>query len=328
MIAVVIPTLDEERFIAPCLDCVIGQTFPFEEMDVMVVDGGSEDHTCEIVCKYHDRFPNIRLLKNPKKNQAAAFNLGVRESDAPYIIRLDAHALYKDDYIERCVEGLKSNTTRGNVGGRWQILPSDQTLWARANAILNCSRFGIGDSAYRLGAKQGCVDTVPFGAFRRDVIEKIGEMREDLPRAEDNEYNSRIRKAGYTVYFDPEIVSSYYARPTLSASCRQMYGNGAAIGFLLYADRESIALRHLVPLCFVASILIGVLLILVCPLLHLILCSGLCLYFCCDVAASFLAAKKHGWRYFLPLFLLFFCVHVSYGWGTIVGLIKGRRLCR
>ena len=327
-VAVVIPTLNEEKFIAKCIDCLITQTFPFEKIDLMVVDGGSCDKTHEIVESYQKQYQNIRYIHNPKKIQSVAFNIGVAESSAPVVIRLDAHAIYNTDYIEKCIEGLTADNTHGNVGGRCIILPFNDTLWANANAILNYSRFGIGGSAFRVGMKPDYVDSVPFGAFPRSVIEKVGDMREDLPRAEDNEYNSRIRKAGYKVYFDPEIVSSYYARPTLRTSCKQMYANGESIGHLFYVDRESIGLRHLIPLLFVVGGIGGIILSFVCWQFLYALAIGLGAYFLCDLVASLLAAKEHGWKYFLPLFIMFFCVHVSYGCGTIVGMFTGRKLKR
>lgn len=94
-IAIVIPTLNEEKFIAQCLDCVIRQTFPFTAIDLMVVDGGSNDRTKSIVEKYQKRYSNIRFIHNPGRIQSIAFNIGVENSDAPYIVRLDAHALYR-----------------------------------------------------------------------------------------------------------------------------------------------------------------------------------------------------------------------------------------
>lgn len=327
-VAVVIPTLNEEKFIEQCLNSVLQQTFPFEEMDVMVVDGGSKDRTREIVQGISQKHPNVRLIPNPGKIQSIAFNIGVKESTAPYIVRLDAHALYKPFYIEGCIQGLKGDSNRGNVGGQWDIQAQNDNICAESNAILNYSKFGIGGASYRVGAKAGNVDTVPFGAFPRTLIEKIGGMREDLPRGEDNEFNSRIHKAGYDIYFDPRIECIYYARPTLNASCKQMYANGESIGHLFYVDRESIGLRHLIPLLFVVGIIVGTLASFICFPFFYALCAGLGLYFVCDLLASIAAAKEHGLKYFLPLFVMFFCVHVSYGWGTIIGLFTGRKLKR
>lgn len=325
-VAIIIPTLNEEKFISQCLDSVINQSYPFAEMDVMVVDGGSKDKTREIVNGYHNKYRNIRLVDNPGRIQSIAFNIGVKNSTAPYIVRLDAHALYKPFYIEGCIEGLKGDTKRGNVGGQWDIQPQNNSVWAMTNAILNYCKFGIGGASYRIGAKAGNVDTVPFGAFPRALIEEIGGMRDDLPRGEDNEFNSRIHKAGFDIYFDPRIECVYYARPTLKASCKQMYANGESIGHLFYIDRESIGLRHLIPLLFVAGIICGTMASFIWFIFFYALCAGLGLYFLCDLVASFAAAKKHGWKFFLPLFCLFFCVHVSYGCGTIAGLFNGRTL--
>ena len=98
-VAVIIPTLNEEKFIARCLDSVIEQSCPFRDMDVMVVDGGSNDRTREIVEEYGRKYINIRFIHNPGRIQSIAFNIGVENSDAPYIVRLDAHALYNKDYI-------------------------------------------------------------------------------------------------------------------------------------------------------------------------------------------------------------------------------------
>ncbi len=321
-VAIIIPTLNEECFIAKCLDSVITQSYPLEYMDIVVVDGGSKDKTCEIVQEYHKMYENIRLLHNPGRIQSIAFNIGVKESSAPYIVRLDAHALYHENYIELCVKGLEEDTQRGNVGGMWNIVPQNSSIWAETNAILNHSKFGIGGASFRVGAEAGNVDTVPFGAFPRRVIEEIGGMREDLPRGEDNEFNSRIKKAGYNIYFNPEIVCTYFARPTLKASAKQMYANGESIGILHYIDREAIGLRHLIPLIFVVGLIMGAIMSIVFNPFVYVYLAGLGLYLICDFLASLHCALKHGMKLLLPLFILFFVVHISYGLGTIKGLIK------
>jgi succinoglycan biosynthesis protein ExoA len=321
-VAIIIPTLNEERFISRCLNSIIKQTYEFEKMDVMIIDGGSNDKTKDIVAEYQKSHQNIRFIENKKKIQSVAFNIGFKKSTAPYIIRLDAHAEYDSKYISLCIENLKQDEKRGNVGGRCNILPFNQSLWAQTNAILNHSRFGIGGAAFRVSNEAHNTDSVPFGAFPRKIIEKIGGMREDLPRGEDNEYNSRIRKAGYKIFFDPNIISSYFARPTLGASCKQMYANGNSIGYLYYIDREAIGIRHLVPLLFVVSGLFSIIISVLWSPFCYVFCGGLALYIIADAIASIMGAKDNV-KCTLPLFILFFCVHVSYGMGTIAGLIKG-----
>lgn len=331
-IAVVIPTLNEECFIERCLDSVMQQTYPFDNMDVMVIDGGSKDRTREIVDRISKRHPNLRLIHNPGKIQSIAFNVGVRESTAPYIVRLDAHAIYSNIYIEKCLDIYSASADSsgfpsgliGNVGGVWMILPQYPGLVAETSAILNQVKFGIGGAAFRVGAKAGFVDTVPFGCFPRKVIEKIGGMREDLARGEDNEFNSRLHKAGYKVYLDPEIVCTYFARDTIMGNVKQMYANGLSIGKLLHIDRQAVGFRHLVPLIFVVTLLCSILLgyIWISAFWLFILVLGI--YLLANVVATFFACSKFGWKYVIVLPLLFFMVHISYGLGTMIGIFAKR----
>lgn len=329
-IAVIIPTLNEEKFIACCLNSVINQSFPFDNMDVMVIDGGSKDRTREIVKEIGRHHPNVRLLDNPGRIQSIAFNIGVKASSAPYVVRLDAHATYNNTYIEKCLEIFSAKAEVlgcfpeliGNVGGVWNILPQHSAIIAETSAILNQVKFGIGGAAFRVGAKAGFVDTVPFGCFPRKVIEKIGGMREDLARGEDNEYNSRIRKAGYKVYLNPEVVCTYFSRDTVRSNMRQMYANGVSIGKLLHIDKASVGLRHLIPLAFVLS-LIGSL-ILGCIYIPMFLLGAfiIMLYAIAAILATVSACIKFGWKYCFTLPLMFFLIHISYGFGTIVGIVK------
>lgn len=312
-IAIIIPTLNEEQHLEECINSISNQTFPFSEIDVMVVDGGSTDKTEEIAHALEKKWNNVRFIRNPQKIQSCAFNLGVRMSNAPIVIRMDAHVLYDSTYVERCYDHLQNDPAIGNVGGRCKIIPADvNSRMATANAILNRSRFGIGGSDFRVSNEEKESDSVPFGAFRREVVEKVGGMREDLPRGEDNEYNSRIRKAGYKIWFDPKIVSSYFARPTLKSSAKQMYQNGLSIAWLWRIDRESLGLRHLVPLVFVLSI----------PLT-----AGLSfvLYMVVALLATIQLCNNEGWKYFTSLLLLFPSIHLSYGMGTIMGLLNRKR---
>lgn len=322
LVAIIIPTLNEERFISRCLGSVLAQTYPVELMDILVIDGGSRDRTREIVRAMQTTHANIRLMDNPRRIQSAAFNIGVQQSDSPYIIRMDAHATYEAHYVEQCVSLLAAHPEYGNVGGAWDVVPQDSSLIARANALLNSLKFGIGGAAFRVGATAGAVDTVPFGAFRRTVLEQVGSMREDLARGEDNEFNARIRQAGYTIWFTPAIRSNYYARATWRSSCKQMFDNGVSIGRLIYVDPRAIGLRHLVPLVFVLAILFALILSLFAIYGLYLLIAILSAYAVAAMAATILACVKNSWKYVFILPPLFFSVHVSYGVGTLLGLIK------
>lgn len=298
------------------------QTYPLELLDILIVDGGSTDRTKVLVQQWIARYPNIRWVDNPRRIQAAAFNIGVELSSAPFIIRLDAHVIYDKDYIRLCEQALRSIPNIGNAGGGVQTMPSVDSLMARANAILNRERFGIGGAVFRIGSTAGEVDTVPFGAFHRTVIEQVGGMREDLGRGEDNEFNARLRKAGYKIWYDPQIRSYYYTRPSLPSSCKQMYSNGVSIGELCRTEPAAVSLRHLTPLLFMTGILMSIIIGLFHTAGWWMLLGILGAYLIAALVADISACRRNGWEYILVLPVLFFCVHVSYGAGTIVGLFK------
>ena len=324
-VAVVIPTLNEELHIKNCIDSIISQSFPFAQMNLMVIDGGSTDKTREIVKSIAEQYSNVRLLDNPKRIQSVAFNVGVANSSAPYIVRLDAHALYKPKYIELCVKHLESNKEIGDVGGVWDIQPQNGGLIPETNAIINKSRFGIGGAAYRVGAEAGYVDTVPFGAFPRHVVEEIGGMREDMPRAEDNEYIGRIKKAGYKVYLDPKIECVYYSRGTINSFLKQKFADGKSIGHLFYISRDAISLRHFVPLAFVLSLVFLAICAIFSKYALWLLIVELGLYALCDVIAAIYNSLKFGVKFIFTLPWMFPLVHICYGCGTIAGLIGKRQ---
>lgn len=321
-VCIIIPTLNEERFIERCLESVFCQSYPADRMDILVVDGGSRDRTRAIVAEIMLQHPNVRLIDNPGKIQSIAFNIGVINSEAPIVIRLDAHAWYDPEYVALCVRHLMDNDRYGNVGGKWEIASSRHTVVSEANAVLNRMKFGIGGADFRTGNSARVVDTVPFGAFRRSVLSEIGPMNERLARGEDNEFNARIREAGYLVYFDPAIRCRYYARPTFVSSVRQMYANGISIGNLLVHFRRAVGLRHLIPMFFVLSLVVGIFLSLFFPVAGYLLSAELGLYFLLAIFSAVFAGCTSGWSVVLLLPVLIFAVHFAYGAGTIIGVFK------
>ena len=253
-VTVVIPALNEAQRIEACLESVLAQDYPLDRLEVLVVDGRSTDATREKVAAFAERHPLVRLVDNPKRIQAVAFNLGVREARGDVIVRLDVHASYSQDYVRRCVEVL-DETGAANVGGVWETVPGAGSLVARSIALACTQRFGFGGARFRVGGEAGPVDTVPFGAFRRETFEKVGLLYERLVRGEDNEFNARIRRCGMTVYFDPRIRCTYYARPTFRGFMKQLFGNGLYHILTLRVNPRGCSPRHFVPLVFVCTLL-------------------------------------------------------------------------
>ncbi|MDR1070725.1 MAG: glycosyltransferase, partial [Gracilibacteraceae bacterium] len=168
-VSVIIPVRDEEKHIDHCLASVFGQDFPAERLEVLLIDGMSADGTLERAARWQNEHPNIRLLENPGRTAPRAMNIGIRAARGRYIVRLDAHSSYALDYISQCLLYLEK-TGADNVGGVMET--KGEGFWGTAIALMLSSRFGVGGASFRVGAADGYVDTVPFGAFRRETFDR------------------------------------------------------------------------------------------------------------------------------------------------------------
>jgi glycosyltransferase involved in cell wall biosynthesis len=320
-VSILLPVLNEARFLEACLHSIEEQDYPADRREVLILDGGSTDGTQDLARAFAAAHAGYRLVNNPGRTQVKAFNLGVKQSRGEIVVRMDAHAEYRPTYVRRCVETLRS-TGAANVGGMWDTRPGSDSWMAKAIAVIGTQRFGIGGARFRVGGQAGPTDTVPFGAFRRDLFDKVGLLDERLARGEDNEFNARIRRHGLTVYFDPAIGATYYGRRTFGGFMKQLAGNGFYHMLTLKVNPRGCSLRHFVPLAFV-------LLLVACGVAGLfwtpawwIGASVLGLYLAADLAASFLASRKYGWWLLAVLPWLFFCAHVCYGVSTLAGIFR------
>ncbi len=251
-VSVIVPCYNEASTIEGTLEALRNQTFPIERMEVLVVDGMSEDGTRIRVNEYarvHSRLA-VKLVDNPDRVIPAALNRGIEAARAEVIVRLDAHAEPEPDYVERCLQVLQA-TEAANVGGLWQIEPGGPNWQARSIAVAAAHPLGAGDARYRVSGDAGPVDTVPFGAFRRVWLERVGPFNERLLTNEDYEYNVRLREAGGTVWFDPAIRSTYYARPTFGALARQYARYGYWKARMLLSYPNTLRWRQALPPIFV-----------------------------------------------------------------------------
>ncbi|MCX6827599.1 MAG: glycosyltransferase family 2 protein, partial [candidate division Zixibacteria bacterium] len=314
-VSVIIPVRNEERYIRRCLDSIVGQDYPRENIEVIVVDGMSEDKTREILAEYRDRYANIILIDNPNKIVPKSMNLGIRSAKGDYIIRMDAHAIYPREYVSKCIEyALK--TDADNVGGVWETVGKDYV--GEAIALALTSKFGVGNAIYRTEQFEGYVDTVPFGCFKRSVFARAGMFNEKLVRNQDIEFNSRIRRAGGKIFLTTQIKSSYYCRNNMIDLWKQNYANGYWNIKTIRENPHSLSVRHFIPLFFVASVALFALLGLFFSLGRWLLALDLGAYLIANLIFSIRAPLKY-WP-IMPL--VYLSLHISYGLGSIVSLVK------
>ncbi|GAA2855305.1 hypothetical protein Acy02nite_73030 [Actinoplanes cyaneus] len=255
-VTVVIPCWNEARFVDAFLDSVKAQTYPPERMEILLVDAMSDDGTRAIVRDHALREPNIRLLDNPGRSRPAALNRGIAEARGDVIVRLDVHAEYEPDYLLKCVHGLLQNPEADNVGGVRRPLPRDDTALGRAIAVAGTDMFGAGGARYRTGTGgPQWVDTVFGGCYRRAVFERVGVFHEDLDRAQDREFNHRLRASGGKILLLPDISSTYYARSDFREFCAWTF----EAGYWPFRASRSVgrwigSFRNLVPVGFVVAL--------------------------------------------------------------------------
>ena len=317
-ISIVIPAYNEERFIEDCLNSVYQQDYPKELLEVIVVDGNSHDRTAEII---REKFPQVKLLHNPRKIVPVSMNIGIKAAQGTYIIRLDVHCVYPNDYFSRLVAFMEAHPEADNVGGVCKTLPANDTARAEAIAIALSSKFGMGNSEFRIGAKEiKEVDTVPFGCYRREVFDKIGDYDEELTRNQDNELNSRLKQHGGRIFLLPDLIIDYYARPTVRKCGRMFYQYGLFNPLVDKKLGQFTSLRRMVPLFFVLYLILFVVLSVLMPKLTLWFAIPLLLYILVDIAASLRHIAKP--KVALWLLCVYPTIHINYGLGYIDGSFR------
>jgi glycosyltransferase involved in cell wall biosynthesis len=314
LVTVVVPMRNEAAGIVACLESILASEPPGHDLELLVLDGDSTDHSAALVTQLAKRDPRVRLLRNPARLQADAFNLGLAEARGRYLVRMDAHTRYATDYISECVR-LLEETGAANVGGVQRATGTSATSEAIAAAV--SSRFAAGDAAYRHATTPGWTDTVYLGAWRTTTLRELGGMRPGWAVNEDYEMNVRLRAAGGRIYLSPTIRSTYFVRGSLAKLARQYFRYGFWKVRTLRMHPGSVRWRQLVAPAFALAVLLTPLsVMLLGPLLGSL---HLLAYLLANLLASVVVASRTAWRHLLRLPVVFLLVHLGWGFGFLAG---------
>jgi cellulose synthase/poly-beta-1,6-N-acetylglucosamine synthase-like glycosyltransferase len=252
LVSIIVPCYNEADTVGHLLEALARQDLGRGEMEVLISDGMSDDGTRAIVgqAAAERTVLSIRIIDNPARSIPAALNRAIEAARGETLVRLDAHSIPADDYVRRCLEVLEA-TGAANVGGVWDIRPGGSGWVAKAIARAASHPLGAGDARYRIRGAAGDVDTVPFGAIRRQWVERVGLFDETLLANEDYEFNYRLRQAGGKVWFDPSIRSTYFARKSLPELWRQYSRYGYWKARMLLRYPRSLRWRQALPPLFV-----------------------------------------------------------------------------
>ncbi len=319
IVSVIIPIYNEEKYIEKCLESLFNQDFPKENLEIILVDGGSTDATLSILSSTIEKFGEeikkcIKILNNPKKTVQFALNIGIRSSKGKYTVRMDAHSEFATDYISKCVEYLET-TDADNVGGTMVAFGKNKIQTVIASAY--SSRFAFGGGDFHNQSYEGYTDSVYLGAFRRDFLLKIGMYDENFPINEDDELNFRIVENGGKIFVTPEIRSKYFPRDTYSGLFSQYFRYGFWKVDVIKKHGKAARITHLVPPFFFLFLVFFPLLLFV-PMIKFFAIGILTFYLFLNFLFSFSSNVKLDVFDKFKLMLVHFIMHFTYGFGFVV----------
>jgi glycosyltransferase involved in cell wall biosynthesis len=328
-VSIVVPCRNEAKYVGRMLDSILANEYPRDRLEVLIVDGMSDDGTRAVITDYASRHSVIRLIDNPHRTTPCALNLGISRARGTVIMRMDAHADYPPNYVADLVTWLEQSGA-DNVGGAWLTVPADATATARAIAAVLAHPFGIGNAQYRLGTNElREVDTVPFGCFRREVFERVGLFDEEMVRNQDDEFNFRLLRAGGRVLLVPGVVSRYHARESLRKLWRMFFQYGYFKPLVVRKVGAVMTARQLVPALFVSSALLAALLAPWLGAARLLLALELGAYGAAAFISALTLTRRVGVLVALTSGVVFPVLHLAYGVGYLLGtldfLIRRRR---
>jgi glycosyltransferase involved in cell wall biosynthesis len=315
LVSVVIPMRNEAAHIGRCLDSILAQDYPAEQLEVIVVDGDSDDASSEVLRGYGAR---LRVLRNPARIVPAAMNVGIRAARGEIVARVDAHTVIAPDYLRVGVETLQRSGA-DNVGGPMRAVGGG--AFGDAVALAMSSRFGIG-AYFHFATADRDVDTVYMGMYRRATFERIGLFDEELVRNQDDELNYRLRKHGGRVFITPRMRSQYQNRQSLTTLARQFFQYGLWKVRVLQKHPRQMSVRHFVPPLFVAVVLLAAALAPWVRGAGASWAAATAAYGIALTAATASVAYAHGWRHFPRVMLAFAVMHLTWGAGFLVGLAR------
>ena len=321
-VSVIMPIRNEAAFIQQSLGALLEQTYPGKQTEIIVADGMSTDGTRKIVgdLAIRSEVPII-VVDNPDFIAPSGLNRALEKATGEIVVRVDGHCEVDKHYLENCVELLQAGVADG-VGGPIETIGDSRR--AKAIALAMSSAFGVGGAAFRtIGDREMYTDTVAFPGYTREILEKAGPFNEELVRNQDDEYNYRIRRLGGRILLSPRVRSRYYSRSDFSALMHQYFEYGYWKVRVLQLHPRQMSLRQFVPFSLVITLIVASFLSLISTTGGWMLLAVISSYLTANLIASVYTARNS--LSAIPLLSLSYLIlHLAYGSGSLIGLIRFR----
>ena len=322
LVSVVVGLLNEEKFLPRLIEDFKKQTYNHNEIELIFIDGMSKDNSWKILEDFknsnHD-FYDVVLLKNPKVILSAGMNVGIKAARGECILKVDCHSHITDNFIENNVKIIEEG--EDVCGGPRPNIIENADNFSKTLLLVEENMFGSGIADYRKKTTKKYVSSVFQGMYKKSIFDKIGLLDEKVGRVEDNELHYRIRKNGYKIRYSNDILSYQYTRPTLKRMLKQKYSNGYWIGKVSHVYPKAFSIFHFVPLAFVLAIIFSLCVIPITSIFIILLSS---VYFLFTILITIMTIINNKFNVTILLMpIILFLIHVYYGVGTLVGLIKG-----
>ena len=322
LVSVIVGLLNEEKFLPRLIEDFKKQTYDHDEIELIFIDGMSKDSSWKILEDFknsnHD-FYDVVLLKNPKVILSAGMNVGIKAARGECILKVDCHSHITDNFIENNVKIIEEG--EDVCGGPRPNIIENADNFSKTLLLVEENMFGSGIADYRKKTTKKYVSSVFQGMYKKSIFDKIGLLDEKVGRVEDNELHYRIRKNGYKIRYSNDILSYQYTRPTLKRMLKQKYSNGYWIGKVSHIYPKAFSIFHFVPLAFVLAIIFSLCMIPITSIFIVLLSS---IYFLFTILITIMTIINNKFNVTILLMpIILFLIHVYYGVGTLVGLIKG-----
>ena len=324
-VSIVVPCFNEIRYIEDCITSILNNGFDSDKLEILIVDGGSNDGTLEVLNGLIEAHSQVRILSNPQKITPISLNIGINAATGKYILISSAHAAFEKNYISILKSILDSQQDAIAVGGVMLTKVKHSNVISESIRTVLMHPVGVGNSKFRTGVKHlSKVDTVPFGLYHAALLKNSGGYDIRLIRNHDMELSKRLLASGGTIYLTPEASCTYFARETYREMARNNFNNGKWNLKTTWITKtfKSLSLRHFIPLLFlVAWSLPLVLTIFTHDYRWAVFSLGLITLY--KIIISFISWKamdgKNGWLQLVTAFLI---LHFSYGLGSLIGLLS------